>query len=159
MSYKIVEYQSNYRDEISNVVVRNLLEINSKDYGIEKMRNHALMFTPEKIEDYSKSDKTFIALDDKKVVGTLRVASDWYGKKDDYVLLTIFVLPEYQGKGVGRLLVEVGEKYVESINGKKITIPASVAAHKFYNKLGYNYINGTEPNSDDVIPMDKNLKN
>jgi GNAT superfamily N-acetyltransferase len=155
MNFKIVGYNSTYCNEVSNIVTRNLLEVNSEDYGMEKVRKHILEFTPEKIEEYSKGDKIFVALDDKKVVGTLRVASDWYGGKDDYVLLTIFVLPEYHGKGIGRLLVEAGEKYTESVKCRKITIPASVAAHKFYHKLGYEYIDGTEPNSNDVILMRK----
>ncbi len=159
MSFKIVEYVSDYADGVSTLVIRNLLEINSKDYGIQKMRKHSLMFAPEKIEEYSKSDKIFVALNNNEVVGTLRVANDWYGGKDEYVLLTIFVLPEYHGKGIGQQLIEAGENYVKKIKGKKITIPASVTAHTFYHKLGYNYTNDTEPNYDDVILMNKCLKN
>jgi GNAT superfamily N-acetyltransferase len=159
MNYKIVEYSSDYCNEISNIVIRNLLEVNSKDYGIDKMRKHAVRFTPEKIDEYSKEDKIFVAFDNKKVVGTLRVANDKYGGKNDYVLLTIFVLPEYHRKGIGRLLVEAAEHYVKKINGEKITIPASITAHEFYSKLGYDYINGREPNSEDVILMKKLLKN
>ena len=157
MNCKIVEYKKDYCDEISNMIIRNLLEINSKDYGIEHSKEHSLMFTPEKIDKYSKKGKVFVALDENKVVGTLRVENDMYGKKDDYVFLTIFVLPEYHGKGIGKLLMEKGEQYVETLNGEKITIRSSVTAHKFYNKLGYEYINGIEPNSEDVILMRKHI--
>ena len=34
------------------------------------------------------------------------------------------------------------ERYVRQNNGSKITIPSSVTAHKFYNKMGYQYNNG-----------------
>lgn len=161
MKIKIVEYESKYCNDVSNVVIRNLLEINSKDYGLKKMEEHSLMFTPEKIEEYSKNAKIFVAINENQVLGTLRAKKDQYNGPDDYVFLTIFVLPEFHRQGIGRLLVKAGEKYVSSLNGEMITIPASIYAHKFYNKLGYEYINGTKPNKNDCILMRKmfNTKN
>ena len=157
MEVKIVDYESQYGQAVSDVVVRNLLEINSKDYGIEVMKKHALKFTPDKIEEYSKTGKIFVALLDDKVVGTLRVAKYWHGGEHDYVFLTIFVLPEIHKIGVGRKLMEAGEGYVETMNGENIAIPSSVYGHEFYEKMGYKYINGDTPGKDNCIWMNKNM--
>ena len=157
MNYEIVDYDSKYCYDISNIITRNLLEINSKDYGLEKMRKDALRFTPEMIEHYSKESKIYVALDKDKPVGTLRVAKFWGGGEYDYVFLSIFVLPEYHGKGIGRLLMENAEKYATELGAKTIKIPSGITAHRFYNKLGYDYMNGSEPDAEGIIFMNKNI--
>lgn len=157
MNYEIVEYNNIYCNEIISLIVRNLMDVNIKDYGIEKMRKHASKFTPQKLEEYSKESKMYVALENGKVVGTLRIAKNRNGEADNYVLLTVFVLPDCFNRGIGTALVKAGENFVKSLNGKCITIPSSVDASKFYEKLGYSYINGTEPDSDGVVLMIKNI--
>jgi len=157
MSYEIVNYDSKYCNDISNIITRNLLEINVKDYGLEKMQEDVTRFTPEMIERYSKESKIYVALDKDKPVGTLRVGKFWGGGENDYVFLTIFVLPEYHGKGIGRLLMENAEKYVTELGAKTIKIPSGITAHRFYNKLGYNYMNGLEPDAEGIIFMNKDI--
>jgi len=109
------------------------------------------------ITEYSKTSKIYVALDNEVVVGTLRVDKNMYGGENDYVFLTIFVLPEEQGKGIGRLLIESAEMRVKAIDAKTVSIPSSVMAHGFYHKLGYEYINGKEPNLDGLIWVKKNI--
>ena len=155
MTCKIVDYNSRYCDDLSHIITRNLFEINSRDYGLEKVREQSLMFTPQKIEANSAKSKIYVALDDDKPVGTLRVAKFWHGTEHDYVFLTIFVMPEYHGNGIGRQLIEVAEGYVMEQGGKTIKIPSSITAHGFYHKLGYDYMNGTEPDADGTIWMHK----
>jgi len=157
MNYEIVEYNNIYCNEIISLIVRNLMDVNIKDYGIEKMRQHASKFTPQKLEEYSKESKMYVALENGKVVGTLRIAKNQNGEADNYVLLTVFVLPDCFNRGIGTALVKAGENFVKSLNGKCITIPSSVDAIKFYEKLSYSYINGTEPDSDGVVLMIKNI--
>lgn len=158
MNYEIVEYNSIYCNEIISLVVRNLLDVNVKDYGIEKMREHASKFTSEKLSEYARESKMYVALENDKVVGTLRVAKDQNGQENDYVLLTIFVLPDYFNRGIGSALVRAGESYVKSLNGVTISIPSSVDACGFNEKLGYTYVNGKEPDADGVVLMRKNLQ-
>lgn len=158
MNYEIVEYNSIYCNEIISLIVRNLLDVNVKDYGIDKMREHASKFTPEKLSQYARESKMFVALENGKVVGTLRVAKNQNGQENDYVLLTIFVLPDCFNRGIGTALVKAGENYVKSVNGLTISIPSSVDACGFNEKLGYIYVNGKEPNDEGVVLMKKNLQ-
>jgi len=157
MNYRIVEYNDNYCKDISNIVIRNLLEVNSKDYGLKKTQEDSLRFTPEMIVEYSKTSNIYVALDNETVVGTLRVDKNIYGGENEYVFLTIFVLPEEHGKGIGRLLIENAEIYVRELGGKSISIPSGITAHGFYNKLDYEYVNGKEPDSNGLIWLKKNI--
>ena len=55
---KIKEYEDKYAEEISKIVIQNLLEINSKDYGIEFCKNSTKDFTVDKVlEDFNKRTK------------------------------------------------------------------------------------------------------
>ena len=59
-------------------------------------------------------------------------------------MFTIFVLPEYQGKGVGRKIIETLENDEYFLRAKRIEVPASITACDFYKKLGYTYKNGID---------------
>lgn len=99
----------------------------------------------------------YVALENGKVVGTLRVDKNNKGNEFDYVLLTIFVLPDCFNRGIGSALVNAGENYVKTLGGKSISIPSSVDACKFYEKLGYYYVNDNNPDEDGVVLMKKDL--
>lgn len=68
----------------------------------------------------------------------------YWGKEDESSLFNIFVLPEYQGKGVGRKIIEVLEQDEFSLRAKRIEIPSSVTACEFYKKMGYTYKDGID---------------
>ena len=80
----------------------------------------------------------------------------YWGKEDESSLFTIFVNPEYQGKGVGRQIINTLEKDEYFTRAKRIEIPASITGVPFYLKMGYNYKNGiTEPDEEHIIRMEK----
>ena len=133
------------------------MDVNIKYFCIENMREHASKFTPQTLEEYSKNSKMYVALENGKVVGTLRVDKNNKGNEFDYVLLTIFVLPDCFNRGIGSALVNAGENYVKTLGGKSISIPSSVDACKFYEKLGYYYVNDNNPDEDGVVLMKKDL--
>ena len=158
MNYKIVDYNDKYKNDISNIIVRNLLEINVKDYGAEKMQKDALRFTPEMIAELSKTRKFFVALGGEAVVGIIAVVKNIHGTEHDYAILTVFVLSEEHGKGIGRMLIEKAEGYIKSLNGKTASIPASITAHGFYNKMGYEDDTDIEPHPEGYIWMKKRFE-
>ena len=47
---EIKEYDNKYAEEISKIIMQNLLEVNSKDYGMEYVKKFAKEFTPEEIK-------------------------------------------------------------------------------------------------------------
>lgn len=79
-----------------------------------------------------------VAMDGNKLVGMGRIVGDgaiyWY-------LQDIVVIPEYQGKGIGRIIVErlIDYIYDNSLSDTKTTIGLMAAKGKeeFYKKFGF----------------------
>ncbi len=155
---KIIEYNEKYIKEISDLIIQDLLTVNIRDYGIERVQKMTKDFTVEKLQNtFNKREKVFLALIDDHVVGTAGLEKSWYND-DEYWILTVFVKPENHRQGVGRKLIEEIEKYATNLPIKKLIIPASITAHEFYYKLGYRYKDGKkELNEEDMYLMEKIL--
>ena len=155
---KIQEYEEKYVNEISNLIIQDLINVNSKDYGMERVEEMAQDFTVEKLQKtFNNRKKVFIALLDEKVVGTAGLEKSWYSD-DEYWILTVFVKPENHGQGIGSELIKKIEEYAHTLPIKKLIIPESITAHGFYYKLGYRYKDGKkEPNDEDMYIMEKYL--
>lgn len=136
---QIVGYQEKYAEKLSEIVVRNLMEVNSKDYPMRQIRQLILNFGPEQIQHFAAKRKIFVATEGDEPVGILTVVPSRNGQKGEYHFLTVFVQPEYHRKGIGRALIAAGEEYVRNCGGVKITIPSSITSHAFYHKMGYAY--------------------
>lgn len=153
---EIKEFESKYTKQISDMIIRNLLEVNIKDYGIERVKEMAEDFNVEKLDEKLRGrEKVYVALKDNEVVGTAGLDKSWYSN-DEYWILTVFVKPEEHGHNIGKKLVKKLEEYAKKLPIKKIVIPASITACEFYYKLGYRYIKGKkELNSEDMYIMEK----
>ena len=51
----------------------------------------------------------YVVCDNSRIVGCGAIAGYW-GSLTESILLTIFVLPDYQGKGIGRRIIETLEQ-------------------------------------------------
>lgn len=126
---------------VSQLVARTLREINIKDYSEEYIENDIKILTAECFVERSKWTHFYVFCDDEKIVGCGAIGPYW-GKEDESSLFNIFVLPEYQGKGIGRMIIETLEKDEYFLRAKRTEIPASITACEFYRKMGYDYKDG-----------------
>lgn len=158
MEIRITEYREEYAKEMSDIIVKNLLEVNSKDYGIEYAKKQAEEFSVEKIkETFPKRTKVFVALDGEKVVGTAGLDKSWYSDDGEYYILTVFVDVNYHKLGIGKMLIRKIEEYAKEIKAKRLVIPASIFGCEFYRKLGYEYVNGEKVlNEEKMYMLEKN---
>ena len=157
---EIKEYENKYAEEISKIVVQNMLEVNSKDYGIEFCQNSAKDFTVDKIlKDFNKRTKVFVALENNIVVGTAGLDKSWYNDDGEYWILTVFVDIAHHKQGIGKMLIQKIEEFAKEMKFKKLVIPASITACDFYHKLGYEYKGcKKELNEDKMYIIEKYLR-
>ena len=141
-------------EAVQNIIHRGLREVNGKDYPAELMEEYCSHFTLEKIKSQADYAHTYVALADHKVIGTGSISPYW-GSETESFLRTIYVQPEYIGKGVGPAIIRTLEQDEYFLRANRIEIPSSVTAVKFYEKMGYVPKNGIEPDDEGIIPMEK----
>ena len=153
--YCIRRFQENDAEQVSQLIIRTLRTTNIKDYSEEYIENDVKIFTPEGVIKRASWTHFYVASDNETIVGCGAIGSYW-GKVDESSLFTIFVLPEYQGKGIGRRIIETLESDEYFLNAKRIEIPASITACQFYRKMGYDYKNGIDmPDEEQLFRLEK----
>lgn len=141
--------------EISALIVTTLRTTNIKDYSSEYIENDVKAFQPQNIIERASWTHFYVVCDNDKIVGCGAIGPYW-NKKDESSLFNIFVLPQYQRRGIGRKIIETLEQDEYFLRAKRIEIPASITATPFYIKMGYDYINGIkEPDSEGLIRLEK----
>ena len=141
--YNVRKFESRDANEVSDLIIKTLRTTNAKDYSSEYIENDVKMFTPSGVIERAGWTHFYVVCDKERIVGCGAIGSYW-GKEDESSLFNIFVLPEYQGKGVGRKIIETLEKDEYFSRAKRVEIPASITACEFYKKMGYTYKNGID---------------
>lgn len=153
--YCIRRFQENDAIQVSKLIIKTLRTTNIKDYSEEYIENDVKIFTPEGVIQRASWTHFYVVCDNEIIVGCGAIGPYW-DKKDESSLFTIFVLPEYQGKGIGRKIVETLESDEYFLRAKRIEIPASITACKFYRKMGYDYKNGIDtPDEEQLFRLEK----
>lgn len=141
--------------EVSDLIVKTLMISNTKYYPAEMMLELTRRMQPEDILERVRWTHFYVAEENNVIVGCGAIGPYW-GKTDESSLFTIFVLPEYQGRGIGRRIVETLEKDEYALRAKRIEIPASITGLEFYKKLGYDYKdNVTVPDEEGLYRLEK----
>ena len=141
--------------EVSALIIKTLRATNSKDYSLEYIEKDVAQFTPEKVIERASWTHFYVFCDGEKIVGCGAIGPYW-GSETESSLFNIFVLPEYQGKGVGRQIIETLEADEYALRAKRIEVPASITACAFYRKMGYGYKNGIElPDAEQLYRLEK----
>ena len=152
----IRRFEESDAEKVSQLI-RTTIEIsNKKDYPEEVMDEFIKTETPEHVLGRSGWTHMYVVLDGEEIIGCGAIGPFW-GKENESSLFTIFVLPEYQGKGIGQKIVETLEQDEYFLRAKRIEIPASVTGAPFYLRMGYHFKNGiSEPDEEHLIRMEKN---
>ena len=134
----------------SDVIITTLRISNTRDYPPDMMEELILHMQPENILQRASWTHFYVAEDAGRIIGCGAIGPYW-GKEDESSLFTIFVLPECQGQGVGRKIVETLERDEYALRAKRIEIPASITGLPFYQKMGYTFKNGNEQVDDEMM--------
>jgi N-acetylglutamate synthase-like GNAT family acetyltransferase len=135
--------------DISRVIIRALRETNAKDYTPDIIARVELSFSPAAVERLIDQRDVFVAEMDNRVVGTASL--------DGHALRTMFVLPDVQGRGIGRLLVQRIERVARERQLAILTVPATVTAEAFYARLGFTAVREAYHGEERTIVMERVL--
>lgn len=140
---------------VVEIIHRNFMEVNIKDYSREAMEELVGSHDEEWLLNIAGFANVYAFCMDQEVVGVGSIAGYW-GSVEESILLTIFVVPELHGKGIGRKIIETLEQDEYFLRAKRIEIPASITACGFYEKMGYSYKNGIkELDNEGLYRMEK----
>lgn len=93
--------------------------------------------------------------DNKQIVGIGSIGLYW-GSMTESSPFNIFVDPDYQGQGLGRMIINTLEMDEYFLRASRIEIPASKTALHFYKKMGYCFKNGIdEVDSEELYRLEK----
>jgi GNAT superfamily N-acetyltransferase len=146
---RIERFQAPQAGAVSRIIRRDLIEINSRDYAKDRIDALFAYFSPEKIKENAQSQCTFVAIENDQVMGTASLDNFGSTKRPDYYAVTVFVLPELHGQGIGTRLMEAVESEARRLGAERITVRAAITARDFYLKLGYDFRDGVEELDED----------
>ncbi|MBD5111173.1 MAG: GNAT family N-acetyltransferase [Ruminococcaceae bacterium] len=148
--YKIRSFQTEDAEEVSALIAKTLRTVNIKDYSAEYIEDNVSSHSADVLIECAEHGHMYVVCDDSRIIGCGAIAGYW-GSTTESILLTIFVLPEYHGKGIGRSIIQTLEQDEFFLRAKRIEIPASITAVEFYKKMGYDYKNGIAEIDDEQV--------
>ena len=145
-------------EKVSALIIHTLQASNSKDYSAETISALEKKMQPSGVLERASWTHFYVAEEGGDIIGCGAIGPYW-GSETESSLFNIFVLPEYQGKGVGRKIIETLERDEYFLRAKRVEVPASITAVDFYRKLGYEYKNGIDrPDEERLYRLEKNRK-
>ncbi len=152
---EIRRFREEDAEAVSALVIKTVRISNVKDYTPELMEEVVKNMQPANILERAGWTHFYVVEDEGGIIGCGAIGPYW-GKTDESSLFTIFVLPEYQGRGAGRLIIETLEQDEFFLRAKRIEIPSSITAVNFYRRFGYDYKNGiAEVDDEHVYRLEK----
>lgn len=146
----IRRFQNQDAQTVSKLVAKTLLTTNSKDYSKAYLTKVIAERDANFFIENSQYTHMYVVSVHHQIVGCGAIGPFW-GKEDESSLFNMFVLPTYQGLGIGRKLIQTLEKDVYFKRAKRIEIPASITGLGFYQKMGYKFKNGQDKVDDEGL--------
>ena len=142
-------------EKVSALIIHTLQASNSKDYSAETISALEKKMQPAGVSERASWTHFYVAEEGNHIIGCGAIGPYW-GSETESSLFNIFVLPEYQGKGVGRKIIETLEQDGFFLRAERVEVPASITGVGFYRKLGYEYKNGIDrPDEERLYRLEK----
>lgn len=134
---------------ISTVIIRAISQTNAKDYPPEFIAALPEHFSPAQIASRLATRDTCVVLDAERVIATASL--------DGATVRSVFVLPQYQGSGVGLALMKHIEALARERDIVSLSVPSSITAVGFYQRLGYQTVREVYEGVERIIVMTKEI--
>jgi GNAT superfamily N-acetyltransferase len=135
---------------VSEIIWTALDVNNSKDYPQDILLNLKSVYNPKQLCSLSQS-RTFLLVEDEgMIIGVGGIEQDF--------ISSVFVDPNKQGKGIGRLIMNALEAIAKEKQYECVFLHSSLTAESFYSKIDYHIENrNTDPFYGENILMKKTL--
>ncbi len=155
MDFAIRRFEERDAEETPAVIGAALRISNAPDYPAEIIQEMLELYAPGNLLEQAENEHLYVLLDGNRIIGCGGIAP-YLGSETESILVTIFVLPECQGTGAGRTLMETLEKDGYFQRADRVVIHSSITARDFYLKLGYQFSDGVgTPDEEGCIRMEK----
>ena len=135
---EIREFELGTEKEISDLIRRTLVEVNSVDCPKWEIDYLYEAYTPERIIKNAAEGHTYVLWEDGKIIGTGTIGRT--GERESEIFAA-FLLPEYIGKGYGRKLLNHSFEVAKQLGYDTIVIwgnPENYACYGFKNCKRYH---------------------
>ncbi len=151
----IRRFQEEDAEAVSELIAFTLRTTNSKDYSPEYIETYVRHLNAKEILRRAQVTHFYVACEGDKIIGCGSIGQYW-DKTDESCLFTVFVHPDYQGKGIGRKIIETLEQDEYFLRAKRVEVPASITACGFYRAMGYDFKEGGDvPDEEQLYRMEK----
>ena len=121
---------------VANIIRRGLREVNGRDYPGEYIERCCQHFSVENIIRQAENGHMYVAESAGRILGTGTIMPYW-GKETESIILSFYVLVEYIGRGIGRMIMDTLERDEFFLRAERVEVPSAIGAVGFYEKLGY----------------------
>ena len=154
---KVRKFKKDDEKQIVSLIRRARRKANIRDYSKELIEELCNEINEDIIIERGIKYHTYVVLCGNKIIGVGSV-SKHLDKEDEVQFHNIYVLPECQGKGIGKIIIKCLENDEYCKNTKKIHIFSSITAMEFYKHMGYSFTkNGYIVDSDGEYKLEKNF--
>jgi len=136
-------------EAISRLIIATVQQSNAKDYSAAIIAEVAEKFSPDHVAARMTGRHVFIAGAESMMIGTASL--------DGAKVRSVFVLPAWQGRGIGRILMSHIEELARAQGVPRLEVPASITAEDFYVRLGYNHLREEYYVAERIIVMEKTI--
>lgn len=145
--------------DISKIIAKDLAKENIKDYKKEDIDNLINTLNPSFIKKRAEIFHGYVVTDNDRIIGVGMIGPYWNSETESS-FFTIFIDPEYKGKGIGRKIIETLENDIYYKRAERVEIPASITGLDFYRHFGFGFkitdeVNGNIVDSEGEYRLEK----
>lgn len=135
--------------QVVELIKQVMLEVNIRDYEETYLREYVKRYGPAELAAFADRPDChfYVGHWDGELAACGAVAPS-EDRPDALEIRSVYVRPDLEGKGLGREMMVALEADPAFQSAPRVVVSASLTAHEFYKKLGYEYENGVKREED-----------
>lgn len=150
-------YKAGDETAMAEMIAYTLRESNREDYTPEYLEGIVNHYHPAFFTERAGDSHIYVLCDGERIVGCGGITGCWGSPTESYVF-SVFVHPDYQGRGLGRMIMDALESDICFKRAWRTELASSITAVGFYQAMGYKFKDGVSaPDGNGVVRMEKRV--